>query len=305
MNFLSRLLSSPEKKVNWAIGFLNLSYPQMEKKYPNYKTFERKLKKAKTIIIDNPEIAIPKSIKIVKTPVLDGASAEEGYGTMNLINSMSDFTNSEWIQALSEALEDKRDAVAGAAAEVLSAAAESGTKDAMIGLSKHFSNISMDSSQFENIASTFLGCFSNAKNWQNIPEVKNAFNRLSECSNQTIKKRLHSIMVTPENVSDDSVQNIIKKILDDRCDSATPDDVLKYQEAVDELGRLLSNRNVSALEPLFTHHYWRVRKHAVMAAIIALPNISGPEYEKLLSFLQGSAQDTDDTVQAMANDYKL
>jgi len=222
---------------------------------------------------------------------------------MNLIKGMSGVTDPEWIQALLAALDDTRDAVAEAAAEVLSDTGSLGMKDALIGLGNHVLKLSMTASRFNMIVSKFLSCVDGAKNWQDIPEVRNTLNRLSTCSDETIRKRLQQIMVTPENVSDDYVQNLIQKILNDRCDSAAPRDVLLYQEAVDELGRLISNDFVSDLAPLFTHHYWRVRKHAVMLAKIALPRISGSERKKLLNALHTAAHDPDDTVSAIAYDF--
>ena len=100
------------------------------------------------------------------------------------------------------------------------------------------------------------------------------------------------------------MQGLIQQILADRCESATPQDVLEYQDAVDELGRVLSNRHVAALVPAFSHRYWRVRKHAVMAAKAALSRISPPEREELVNALHAAAHDSDLNVSTMAEGFK-
>lgn len=83
-------------------------------------------------------------------------------------------------------------------------------------------------------------------------------------------------------------------------DRAVPQDVLDYQDAVDELGRLLSDTNIVYLKPLFKHQYWRVRKHAVMAARAALPRLGRDKKNEIESLIEHAKNDPDPTVSTIA-----
>jgi succinate dehydrogenase flavin-adding protein (antitoxin of CptAB toxin-antitoxin module) len=146
----------------------------------------------------------------------------------------------------------------------------------------------------------FLDAISADRSLQGRDGIKQAFNRLLECSDLRIRKLAESVCVTPKTVSAKYIKKLIRDIRSDKCNSATVEDVLSYQEAVDELGRLMTARDVKLLVPLFSHKYWRVRKHAVMTAKIAAARIPSPENEELLSHIHLATQDPDDTVRGIA-----
>ena len=300
MNFLKGLFGSPEKKVEQAISFLNLSNQQQEEKYPENEILEGIQKESQSIAERYPKLAILKTEEIIQNPTFDGSSSKKGEGTANLILGMSNLTDSEWIQVLSGALHDRRTLVANTAAKVLAKIAQLGKKDALVAIGEHIRLIRMPPTRFKNFSALFLDVLSMNKNLIKDEWIRYALNYLSECSDLTIKERALQLVVTPGNVSDEYVTSLIQQIMNDECESATSKDVLEYQKAVDELGRLISDRHISLLAPLFTHSYWRVRKHAVMTAKIALSRISPPKRKELMSYIQNAAHDPDRTVRAIA-----
>lgn len=98
-------------------------------------------------------------------------------------------------------------------------------------------------------------------------------------------------------------ESLVSIISGDKGDMATPEDVLLYQEAMDRLIPKLKDENIGILLPLFSHKYWRVRKHAVMTSREVLSGLNRANQQSLRELLSKMARDPDDTVRAMAKDY--
>jgi len=312
MKLLEVFFPTPEKKVTKAIGVLTSAESQQDNDEKKGR-HERIHKKAIEIVEKYPYWAASKASDIIKNPKLDGCSPRKGVGTANLILAMSNVSNSDWIMALSEAIRDKRPLVANAAEIVLSDMVKSGNREAL----KVIAGLICDNGIWSkdewwtispvllsNISNLFLDEISIDKSLQGKDTIRQAFNYLLESSDLKIRERAQSMGVTPENVSDKYIKELIRKIKNDKCDRANGEDVLEYQEAVDELARLINDHHIELLEPLLSHKYWRVRKHGVMVTKISISRIKTPKYKKLLkSYIKDATNDPDDTVRWVAESF--
>jgi hypothetical protein len=131
---LLTLFTSPEKKVEKAIGFLNSPKSQQKGKPVRDAKCENAYMKAVSVVESHQELAVLKAGQIISNPKLDGCSVKKGEGTANLILSMSGIQNSDWIAILSDALLNKRPAVSTAAERVLSEMVKSGNQEALLRL---------------------------------------------------------------------------------------------------------------------------------------------------------------------------
>jgi hypothetical protein len=292
-----------EKTIEEAVTILRMTFPQLEERFPVYEKLEKKLREAKMVVGKNPEVAARLASRILAEPA--AADDPEGYGVMCLIQGMEEVVHPEWQKALIAALDDSREAVSSAAIEKLGPLAGEGNTEAFRAIAAYVGGHDPDGERFGEAAMKFLGALSGNPGQENLPEVASALKQVSASRDESVQSSLRQIRITPKNVPETYVRELLDIIAGDRGDSATPEDVLKYQKTVDELARVAGRDHVALLLPLFSHPYWRVRKHAVMAAAGVAGKITSADAQPLRAAIDKAKNDKDGTVSAMAHNARF
>lgn len=287
-----------EKKVEEAVAILRLTFPKLEERFPVYEELEKRLRLARTVVGENPEAAARFASRILGEPARP--DDPQGYGVMCLIQGMEAVVHPEWHKALIAALADQRLAVASAALERLTTIAGGGDLEALKAIAGYVCGLDPADERFNDAALKFLGALSGNPGHESLPDVAAAVQLVSASQDASVQRSLRQILITPKNVPNAYVRELLGVIAGDRGDRATHEDVLKYQEKVDELVRVAGKDHVALILPLFSHPYWRVRKHAVMAAAGMVRKMAGAEAQQLKAAIEKAKRDKDATVSAMA-----
>jgi hypothetical protein len=294
--------------IDWAISNLNTTFDEFDVKfkYPDYDRKQKITKKSISIIKNNLNIALPKIFNI-----FDSLNPEDKYSypicrANNMLYYLSFLNEPDWLQYMIKFAGSKNMTNSS-----FSAVVKSGSEHGFKAICEKLSNIKVPNDimflilqEFMNFLFGEIIIMKYQKNWVNVPEAICLLKQASNSEDNEVSERaleiLHKANI-PISFSDDEIKTLIDIIANDPCELATPSHVKICEEAMIKLGYMINENQVKLLFPLFNHHYWRVRKHAVMVGKNAIEKMNPSSGQKiLLELLKKASQDENETVRAVS-----